>query len=78
MRVVLHGLVYVIELMRDGTGMVRLRDNGAPVALLTSMATEKITASSRDLIERLATEAIQNPAPWSNRDLARNGPPDEM
>jgi len=74
----LHGLIYMIQLKSDGTSMVRLRDNGAPVALLTLAATEKIAAKSRALIERLATKAIDNPAPWSDRELAREQQPDEM
>ncbi len=72
MRRMLYGHMYMIELAPDGTGLIRDRSNGAPVAALTTAASGRIAAASGDLIDRLAEEAAKSPAPWSTPELARD------
>ena len=65
----------MIELASDGTGLVRLRQNGTPVAFLTSSMSGRITKASRDLIERLAGEAAEEAAksPASSLPVVETG-----
>ena len=63
-RTFFSGLSYLVEIRRDGTAVVRESAHGTPTEI-TSAAAIHIERQIRLLIDKLAGEAIKQPAPWN-------------
>lgn len=64
-RMTFSGLTFSIELRCDGTGVIRRRSNGQPLAAVTSAMSSRIERRIASMIDDLAVLAILKPATWN-------------
>jgi hypothetical protein len=60
----LQGRLFLVDLLADGTGVVRHRGNNRPVAI-TSAAAQRLEDAFAQIVDLLAEAAAAKPAVWT-------------